>query len=183
MVMPETTTRLPEQIPAGLSFEAALAFADYPATEWALQAIIRGPQAITLDATASGTDHLFASTATTTAAWVPGRYWYSLRATKAGEVREIASGQLQVLADLAAVEDGFDGRSQSEIALDNINAVLSKRATVDQERYRINNRELWRMRVEDLLKLRSFYATQVRREHAKKSGNSAFGRNIPVRFS
>jgi hypothetical protein len=173
----------PEEIPAGLSFEALICRADYPAPVWTLQAIIKGPQTITLDATASGSDHKFAADATATGGWVPGRYWLSVRATKGAEVHEVVQGQVHVLPDLSAAADGYDGRSENEIAFDAIDAVLKKRATIDQERYRINNRELWRMRVEDLLKLRSFYQMQCRRERAKRAGGAGFGRLIPVRFS
>ncbi|MDT9105817.1 hypothetical protein RSW49_23025, partial [Escherichia coli] len=121
--------------------------------------------------------------AATTAGWAPGVYWYSLRATKGGAAREVAKGQLTVLPDLANVPEGYDGRTQNQIALDAINAVIAKRATMDQQRYIIDKRELWRTPMQDLLKLRAFYAVQVRRECARANGKSGFGRAIHVRFS
>lgn len=177
------TPRIPERITAGLSFSAAFAAAAHPAPDWNLSLHIRGPQAIDLVAEVRGTGHRFAATAEATAAWKPGDYWYSLRASNGADTVEIETGQMHVLPDLLSAPEGYDGRSQAQIALDAIESVLGKRATLDQERYRINNRELYRTPIADLLKLRSFYAQQVRREAARKSGNNRFGRPILVRFS
>lgn len=141
---------------------------------------LRGPKAVNLVADSS---HTFTADAATTAAWPDGDYWYTLRASDGTDTVELETGTLRVLPDLVAADDGYDGRSQAQIALDAIEAVLAKRATLDQERYRINNRELYRMSVSDLLKLRAFYAEQVRRETACKTGRSRFGRQIAVRFT
>lgn len=173
----------PSSIGAGLSFKASAVLPDYAAPTWALSAVIRGPGVINLPATGSGTEFTFAVPAATTAGWVPGVYWASLRVTDGVDVHEIAVRQLTVLPDLAAAGEGYDGRSQNELALEAINAVLAKRATIDQQRYTINNRELWRTPMADLLKLRSFYTTAVRRERRRAAGITTFGRPIQVRFS
>lgn len=174
---------LPAEITAGLDFQAVVDLRDYPATEWTARVLLRGPKSIDLTATADGNAHAFAADAATTAAWPPGAYWYSLRVSKGSNVLEADKGQLTVLPDLAGAQDGFDGRTQNQIALDAINAVIAKRATMDQQRYTINNRELWRTPIADLLKLRAFYVVQVRRECARATGKSTFGRAIHVRFS
>ena len=48
--------------------------------------------------------------------------------------------------------------------LDAIEAVIENRATLDQERYRINDRELWRTPVTELIKLRQRYRAEVQAE-------------------
>jgi hypothetical protein len=176
-------TSLPENITAGLTFEATLTIDAYPAPTWGFTAIIRGPKSITLIAANSGTGHKFTASAATTAAWPTGKYWCSVRATDGTSVVEVSNTEITILPDLVSAGDGYDGRTPSEIAFDSIKAVLEKRATQDQQRYSINNRELWRTPIADLLKLRAFYATQVRREKAAKSGQTTFGRQIHVRFS
>lgn len=153
----------------------------YPAPDWVLVAHLRGPKSVNITAQADGAAHQLAADATETAAWPAGEYWYSLRATRGTDVAEVQTGRMQVLPDLAAAADGYDGRSENEIALDAIKAVLAKRASLDQERYRINNRELWRTPIPDLLKLRALYSTLVRRER-NKCGQS-FGRPVIVKFS
>ncbi|MGN6657562.1 MAG: hypothetical protein ACTHKN_01095 [Achromobacter mucicolens] len=172
---------LPASVTAGLTFQAVLSLPDYPAPDWSVSAILRGPQSIDLDATPQGTDHVLNVAAATTTGWAAGVYWYSLRATNGSQVLEAESGRIEILADLAAVSGTFDGRTEAERALAAIDAVLSKRATQDQQRYTINNRELWRTPIADLIKLRAFYAARVRRERRK--GCSPFGRAIPVRFT
>lgn len=172
---------LPATITAGLSFSVLADLSAYPAPEWALVLHLRGPKAINLEATADGSAHRFAADAATTASWTAGEYWYALRAKKGADVLEIERGTVRVLPDMVAAGDGYDGRSQAQIALAAIDAVLQNRATIDQERYRINNRELYRTPIADLLKLRSFYVEQVRREQCGSRGR--FGRQIPVRFT
>lgn len=144
---------------------------------------LRGPKAINLTADGDGSVHTFTSDSAATAEWTAGEYWYTLRATDGSDMVELETGNVRVLPDLVAAGEGFDGRSQAQIALDAIEAVLANRATLDQERYRINNRELYRTPIADLLKLRAFYAEQVRRENGCKTGRARFGRQIAVRFT
>lgn len=177
------TIDFPTNTSAGVNFSAKVVLPDYVAPAWAVTAILRGPGVINLAATGNNSEHVFAAPAADTAGWPPGKYWVSIRAAKGGEVVEITKRQLEVTPDLSAVDAPYDGRTHNEIALDAINAVLAKRATIDQQRYTINNRELWRTPMADLLKLRSFYNTAVRRERKRAAGNTAFGRAIQVRFS
>jgi hypothetical protein len=174
----QNCAHFPEKATAGLNFQASV---DY-AADWTLTAIIRGPSAITLTATADGTAYTFTADAATTAAWAPGRYAYSIRATNDADVLEVSFGIMEVLPDLAAVSAPYDARSDNEKALEAIEAVLGKRATLDQDRYKINNRELWRTPISDLLKLRDVYRAAVRRERARNAGRSQWGRLIPVTF-
>lgn len=168
---------IPVEAQAGLSFAATVTGA--PAG-YALALILRGPAQIDLVGDAQGR---FQAGGTTTASWAPGAYWWAVRATLGDDVQEIERGDILIRPDLAAAGPGYDGRSENQIALDAIKAVLAKRATLDQERYRINNRELHRTPIADLIKLRTFYAAQVRRENPRASGASRWGRAIPVRLS
>ena len=176
---------LPGEIPAGLDFQASVTLPDpkYAAGGWSVKAILRGPQNIEIVGALSGQSHVFSASGATTGKWMPGSYWYTVRATLGTSIVEVGKGQLTILPDLAAATPGFDGRTQNQIALDAINAVLAKRATQDQQRYVINNRELWRTPIADLMKLRGWYVLQVKRECAKNSGRSTFGRAINVRFT
>lgn len=169
---------------AGLDFQASVSLPDYPAPAWTLAAYLRGPQSIDLlgQVVTTGNRHQFDVPASETTSWKPGRYWYSLRASRDGRVIEAHKGELTVRPDLYAAPEGFDGRSPNQIALEAIDAVIAKRASLDQERYRINNRELYRTSIGDLLKLRAYYASKVAGENNCKAGRSGFGRMIPVRF-
>ena len=174
--------QFPDEIAAGLDFSAVLILPRYPALVWLVTAIIRGPSSIDLDAVGLDQAHTFSAAADVTETWGAGLYRYSVRATNGASLVEVSSGELTVIPDLAQATAGYDGRSDAEIALDALDAVIGNRATLDQSRYRINNRELFRMQVSELLKLRAYYVSRVRRERAKKNGRARFGRIIPVRF-
>ncbi len=172
----------PDEIGAGLTFDLLLTLTAYPAPDWAVTAHLRGPSAINLTATAEGSQHRFHADAATTSSWAPGAYWYTLRATDGTNVVEVETGQVQILPDLANQTGPYDGRTPAQIALEAIEAVLANRATLDQERYRINNRELYRTSIPDLLKLRAFYADEVKREKAAACGKNLFGTVVRVRL-
>jgi hypothetical protein len=171
---------VPEKISAGVDFTARACLSSYAAPTWSLVLLLRGPENIDLSATADGRDHVFSAPASTTTAWPAGRYWYAIRATDGVATREVERGNVEVMPDLANAAEGYDGRSHARITLDAIEAVIEKRATLDQERYRINNRELYRTPISDLLKLREHYRREVAREDAKARGQGLFGKQLKV---
>lgn len=173
---------LPDKIGAGLTFNRLLTLTAYPAPEWVLTVLLRGKQNIDLTATAEGSQHRLSASAAQTATWLAGDYWFSMRATRGDDVVEVETGSITVTPDMATLTEGHDGRTQAQIALDAINAVIGKRATLDQQRYRINNRELYRESIAELLKLRSFYRLEVKREQQKACGRNPFGGVVRVRL-
>lgn len=174
---------IPPQISAGLTFSALASLENYLAPDWSLSLALRGPASIDLASAPEGTQHRLDATATATAAYLPGLYRYTLRAMRSGVVREVENGTVEVLADLAALPAGGDMRSHARIVLDNINAVIEKRATQDQQKYTINERELWRTPIKDLLLLRSTYQAMVRAEEATARGSNSFGQTIRMRLA
>lgn len=173
----------PAEIKAGLTLNHLVPpLTAYPATDWVMTVALRGPTVIDLVAAADGRQHRLTATATETAAYAPGLYAYSVRVTRGEDVVEIQNATVPVLPNLAQSAGG-DMRSQNRIALDNIRAVLAERATLDQESYRINNRELYRTPIDDLVKLEAYYANRVRQEEAKARGKSKFGRTIRMRLN
>ncbi len=171
----------PSIFSAGLTFDRTVTLTAYPATEWALSAVLRGPGVIDMDAQAVNGQHRFLVPATETGAWEPGDYWFSIRATRGDEVAEVESGQIKIKPDLATLDAGHDGRDHLQRTLDAIEAVLEKRATLDQERYKINNRELVRTPISELLTLRDRYRSELRRLKAVRKG-SLFDQAVRVRF-
>lgn len=172
---------IPSQISAGLTFEAVLSVPEYPAPGWTLSLALRGPASIDVDGAAEGAEHRLAADAATTAGWVPGAYWYQLRATDGTDVQLVEEGQVRILEDLAAAAAGFDGRSHAERVLEAIEAVIEGRASIDQQSYRINNRELTRTPIRDLMQLRSRYRAEVRAQRMAQRGRGAARRHL-VRF-
>lgn len=174
----------PAKIGAGLTFDLLLTLTAYPAPAWAVSAYLRGPSSISMTAAAEGSQHRFRKELGETANWAAGDYWYTLRAVDAatGDMVEVECGQVTITPDLVNAAVGFDGRTPNQIALDAIEAVIAQRATLDQERYRINNRELYRTSIPDLLKLRDHYVRLVKREQDIACGRNPFGNTVRVRL-
>lgn len=174
---------IPKSTTAGTTLALSLALTAYPAPDWSATLILRGAQSIDLASQPDGKLHTFTTAADVTASWKPGDYWYSLRVTDGTEVHEIDTGTLTVKPDLASVPEGYDGRAHAEKVLESIEAVIEKRATLDQESYRINNRELRRTSPGQLLKLRDVYRQEVRRLRASRRGKDTLGRQVLARFN
>lgn len=174
-------TIFPSTASAGLTFDKTATLTAHPAPDWQLAAVLRGPGSIDLAAEPDGSNHRFHVAAADTAEWTPGAYWYSIRATRGAEVVEVEAGEIAIKPDLAAMGDGHDGRVHVQRVLDAIEAVLEKRATIDQERYRINNRELYRTPISELLALRDRYRAELRRMKAGVKGG-LFDQAVRIRF-
>ena len=171
----------PASTSAGLTFNRPATLTAHPAPDWQLEAVLRGAGAMEITAEADGTGHRFLVPATETAAWEPGDYWYSIRASMDGVVVEVETGQITIKPDLAGLDAGHDGRGHVQRVLDAIEAVLEKRATIDQEKYSINNRELRRTPIPDLLILRDRYRSELRRMKAARKGG-LFNQAVRVGF-
>lgn len=171
----------PSSTSAGLTFDRTATLTAYPAPDWQLSAVLRGSASIDLIAEPSGKAHRFYANAEATAAWEAGDYWYSIRASNGKDVVEVEAGQITIKPDLAQLDAGHDGRVHVQRVLEAIEAVLEKRATIDQERYTINNRELWRTPIPQLLELRDRYRSELRRMKAGRNGN-LFNQAVRVGF-
>ncbi len=171
----------PPRLTAGLTFRHTIVQAAYPAPDWVLSVVLRGPGAYTLRAEGERATHRFHAAANVTSQWLHGTYAYSVRASRGTEIVELAAGTVDIEPDLAQLSAGHDARSHVERTIAAIEAVIEKRATIDQERYRINNRELWRTPVVDLLRLRDRYRAELARMKSAQRGD-LFGRTIKVAF-
>lgn len=145
--------------------------------------MLRGPASVDVTATPEAPGYRFAVPGAQTADWLPGVYAYTIRATLGDDVHAVESGSITVLPDLASLPVGTETRTQNQRTLDAIDAVIEKRASQDQQRYVINNRELWRTPIADLLKLRALYVGLVSQDNAVARGGSRYGRSIRVRFT
>lgn len=114
-----------------------------------------------------------------TSAWPPGFYALEIWATYADETtRVVGRDRLQLAPALSL----GDPRSEARIALDNIKAMLAGQAKEGVRRYKINNRELERYSVAELLALKSHFAAEVLREERRLRGIGALGPKISAHF-
>jgi len=178
----KTVSILPQRISSGVTLDKAVVLTAYPANVWTLTVSLRGPGSVDIVSVPDGTTHRLRAPASVTAGWEPGDYWFVARVlNEDGDVFEVESGQITIDPDLASLGPGYDGSTHAQRVLAAIEAVLEKRATQDQQRYTINNRELWRTPIPDLLLLRDRYRAQVKMESKLKRGD-LFGSAVRVRF-
>ncbi len=152
--------------------------ADYPPASYALKYVLRRHDTgaeIEITAGESGSDYLVEVASAVTALYAAGRYsWtaYIIRSSDSQRLR-LGSGALDVVADRDT--DAADPRSHARKVLDAIEAVIEKRATVDQQEYSIAGRSLKRTPVADLLVLRDRYRADVRAEELAERIKNGMG--------
>lgn len=173
---------MPAKITAGVTFNAVATLAAYPAPDWAVSVAIRGPQAIDLIGVADGVQHSFSESATVTASWKPGVYWYEARAQSGDDVFQVETGNIEIAANLEAITEAYDNRSHVERTLEAIEAQIEGRATRDQKKYKIGDREIERTEIAELVRLRSQYRLEIDRIKRAAKGQSLLGRTVQVVF-
>jgi hypothetical protein len=154
---------------------------DFPASAgWALTYAFRNASAkIDVTASASGDAFAVSVAAATTAAWVPGTYGWTARVAKGAEAYTIDSGTFTVQPNLAT-SDVRDLRRHAERMLEAIEARLEGRASTDQDGYRIGDRELRRIPIPELVKLRDRYRQEVKAALAAEALARGTGRAAAV---
>lgn len=163
--MADVPTNEPLKVTAGDTISWSRTLGDYPATAgWVLSYAMRNVDgAIDITAGADGDDHLVTVAAATSAAWAAGEYTWDAYVTSGAERYKVDYGTLQVEPDLSVLTM-HDGRSHVKQALDNIEAVISGRATEKQLAYSINGRSLSLTPMEELRAFRTKYLIEYRRE-------------------
>lgn len=151
----------------------------YPAPEWSALILLRGAGSMDLASTPDGVCHVWDIDASVTEDWVAGEYWYSVRVTDGDAVVEVDEGNVTVTPDFASLPAGYDGRNHNRRMLEAIEARLEGRATTDQERYRIGDRELYRIPIAELRKWHAQYRALVAADDAAAKGRR-FGRDVKV---
>ena len=149
---------------------------DYPSSAYTLKYSFRldgaGATEINITASANGTAFKIEVGKSTTTSYTAGDYNWQAYLTRNSDSERVTidSGYIEIKPnrDLATT----DPRSHNKIVLDNVEAVLEKRATKDQEAYSINGRSLTRTSIEELTKLRDSYrgkyVAEINRHRAKK---------------
>lgn len=153
---------------AGDTLDFTTSVTDYPAPVWTLRYRLAPASGAAIDLTsaAAGSDHRITANASATASWVVGTYsWTAWVENAGGERYTLARGRLDIRPASASLPAGADARTQAEIALEAIDAVLAGRATHDQAELRLAVNGDWRsvrrMTHEELMRLRRFWQRQV----------------------
>lgn len=182
---------IPSQIVSGTTETWTERRSSYPSDEWTLSLHLRGGAQLDTTATANEDEsHEIELTAASGGPLTPlpvGQYYWQLKATNIADTsikRIVDSGSIEVLADLSGNLPNYDGRSDAELMVAAIDAVLAKKATRDQASFTIGQRTLTRIPPDQLITWRQYYAGIVRSEKMQKrinEGGSPF-ETIAVEF-
>ncbi len=108
--------------------------------------------------------HRFQVAAADTAAWTAGAYsWFSYVENSGGERHSVGEGQVTFNPDPRTAST-LDNRSSARVALDNVRAMLSGKASSGVLSYSIGGRTLQSYSIPDLLQLESKLVADVKRE-------------------
>lgn len=155
---------------------------------WTLTYYLRaGTKALTLTATANGPGWQTTLAAVDSATLSPGVVYWQAVATNGAQRITLGTGTIKVTADLSysGTPSAFDGRTDSEKALDAINAEISARLNGGTaEEYTIGNRSLKKTPMKDLIEMQARYNFIVMRERQAQKIAQGLGnpRQVFVRF-
>lgn len=168
----------------------SVSLADYPANDgWALGYEFRsnlGGSTGSFDAAGVANGSAFDVTVASaiTAPLLAGLYSYRAFVTKGTEKFFVQTGTAEVSANFSATE-AVDSRSIVKKTLDALEAMLQGKASLDQQRYTINNRSLDRYTPTELIVWHKhylgLYAAEQRAEKLKSG--SGFFKTIHTRFT
>lgn len=166
-------TSVPNTITVGESFSFTKTFDDYPPDSFTLTYYFRGQSGSGFDkiAVADGTSFVVNVLPIDTAKISSGNYTFQAFISSAEVNVLVDQGELAVKPNLAKLPatSTHDNRSTVKITLDNIDAVIQKKATSDQLKYQIGTRSLERYSFTELLAVRKEYARLYAAEERAKA--------------
>lgn len=186
-------TNIPSKLVSGLKTEWTKRFTDYSPDLWILSYHLRGTEALDVTATDNEDGAFLVSLTAETSGdtptpLTPGQFFVQAYVTNIADptIKHLVdSTRVNVIADLSSETlETFDGRSQAEVMLAAIDAMLAGKATRDQMGYTIGQRTLTRIPIPDLIELRKHYLSIVESEQVRarvKKGLPAF-ENIHIKF-
>jgi hypothetical protein len=184
----ETPTTPPLALVAGDTLKFTQEFSDYPPADgWVLsfRAVSNVGNAVTVNATTSGTGFLVTVPAANTANMNAGEWAWVETVTLSGERFTVATGTLEVKTDIPATSGTSDQRSHAKTMLDLIEACLEGRVVDGIESHSIGGVPINLIPLERLVVLRDKYYSEVARQEQAEALARGLGggRNIRVRFT
>lgn len=166
------------------------ATADYSSTtSWVATYVMKhetGSDSINSTGVADGSGGWnFTLSAASTSSLHVDNHWFQLYVTKAAERFTLQQGTVEVFGNIAAGGASYDGRSQSQVDLEAVQAEMRARITGGGvQEYTIGNRSLKKVPMTDLIALESKLKADVARDlrAARIAKGLDSGRAVYVRF-
>lgn len=161
---------VPKELTAGIGADWVSTLSNYKSTEWNLLINIAGQ--IIVPTTSTPQDDggwLTEIDGADLEEAIAGEYFWSARviAVDDGRARSVGAGNLKILANLATVDDPYDGRSPAKKIHDSILQALQDMAGGKIASYQIEGRSATYRTLEELNKAESYWRQRVKDEQAK----------------
>lgn len=169
--MPDVPTQEPRELRNGDTWKWRREdLSDYPAPTWALRYYFKNATShFEIVSAADGVNHAVTVDSVTTGGYTAGAYnwvaYVELVGSSPVERYQVDQGTFRALPSFANASP-LDTRSHARKVYEAICAVLERRATMDQEEYKIGDRELKRTPLPELVRLKQQYGTAVQAELA-----------------
>lgn len=133
--------QIPSTLQAGDTLSWTDSLSDYSAADgWTLKYRLAGPSIIDITSSADGAAHAIAVSKTTSANYTPGRYRWTAYVEDSTSSITVATGTVDVLADLRQATGSYEGRSHARRVYEALQAAIEGRASKEQEQLSINGR-------------------------------------------
>jgi hypothetical protein len=168
-------------IKAGLTTRFDVSYSQYPTTTFNQATLfLRGPGKLDIAAVVVGSAFQFNVSSVETKALAPGLYAFEIHVSDGVDAYCAEKGRVNVEQDITTL-DSFDARTDDEKSLEAIRAVLSNRATSDQQRITFNGRELEKTPIPELLRLERHFLFRVNESQRRKKGGKLL-KHLPYRM-
>lgn len=159
---------------------------NYSGNKFTLTWFLRGSSFLNLTSTPDGSGYKTTITSTQSSGLTAGNYFWQAFVSNVSQNRiNIGSGQIQAIANLANINNVYDGRSEVEKMLEAVTTAIHARLKGETVfRYEIKGRDLERDPIESLIKFRDQLKIEVSRSKAAEKIAQGLGdpRRLFVRF-
>jgi hypothetical protein len=177
----------PSRFVAGETVTWEKSLSDFSASDgWVLKYFLRGPSRLDITCTADSNNHVATIAPVDSAKLKPGRYYLQGRVELNGEKHIITPEmlELEIAPGLDAESANFDGRSQAERIVAELDALIEKTLPGDRAEYTIDNQHKRHYSRDELMRLRNVYQQKVNGERRRKriAAGGDFFQKVPARL-
>lgn len=160
---------VPKQLTAGVPADWIASHPEYKSENWNLLVNIAGPILVPTTSTPQADGSWLVEIDGQDTEDSAGEYFWSARVIEVDgtKSRSLGAGNLQILPNLATVDDGYDGRSQARRIHDGILKALEQMAGGKISEYSIEGRSATYRTLEELNNAEQYWRQRVQQEQGR----------------
>lgn len=174
---------IPSQLTIAVSADFESTLEDYKSSEWNLLVNIVGNVAIPTTSVASGAGWKTTIAGTDFEDAAAGDYYWSARVINidSGVARSVGAGNLQVVDNLALVDEPYDGRTTAKKILDGLQQAIADLSTGKISSYQIEGRGVTYRSLDELIQAEKYWFQRVKNEKLQQDRANGMRRSNSAR--